>query len=219
MPNNYYRAIAFLSTALLCMGIRCSKELIPYKYNFAEKIDLFPVQKSYKIGDTIWIQYKNSNKTLFDKLSNKNIPADTISLGFVTSFNFRYNAVINPPGGFCDYVTATGVNDGRYLGTYGTGIFREFGCGGSNSYDFTIGIVPKEKGIFCLDVGGSSSSVRPCINRVSGFPLSTIEYLFHVADCNKDIYLTIPPNSRGETPKGTTERRIDNKEIFILKVE
>lgn len=219
MPAKYYKVISILLIALSYTGCQCSKDTITYTYNFVEKIDLFPVQKSYKVGDTIWIQYKNPNKTLFDKLSNKNIPADSISISFTASFNYRYSNYSYSTDGFCNYITAAGINVGRTLGSNGTGIFQEFGCGISNSYDFTIGVVLKQTGIFSLGAGGSSPSVRACINRNSGFPFSTTQYLFNVADCNKDIYLTIPPNSRVETAKGYTERGIDNKELFIIKVE
>jgi hypothetical protein len=201
------------------MGFQCNKEQIEYEYNFIEKINLFPVQKSYKTGDTIWLQYRNPGKLLFDSKTSKSIPADTVSVDFQVSFNRRYEAPLNPSGGFCDFVSANGINIGRYLGEYGTGFLFTFGCNSNNSYDFTIGVVPKQKGIFSLDLLGSPRNVWGCSNRMMGFPFSTIEYRFNVADGNKDVYLSIPPNSRGETTKGYTESKIDSKQVYVVKVE
>lgn len=201
------------------MGTQCDKEDIEYKYNFIEKIDLFPAKKSYKVDDTIWLQYTNTSRWLHDNLTNQNIIADTVSVQFQVSFNTRYNAPFNPPGGFCDYVTINGVNVGRYLGDRGTGFLFTFGCAGNNSYDFKIGVVPKQKGIYSLDMYGTPRSVSACSNRISGFPLSTLEYRFNVADGNKDVFLTIPSYARGESPKGHTESKIDSKQVYIAKVE
>ncbi len=201
------------------MGTQCDKEDIEYKYNFIEKINLFPIQKSYKVRDTIWLQYINPGKRLFDNRTSQNIAADTLSVQFRISFNSRYNTLVNPPGGFCDYITSNGINVGRNLGDYGTGFSLQFGCNASNSYDFTIGVVPRQKGIYSLDLLGVSENVSGCSNRISRFPSSTIEYRFNVTYGNKDVYLAIPPYARGESPKGYTEGKIDSKQVYMVKVE
>jgi len=211
--------MTILFVALLCMGTQCHKEEIEYKYNFIEKIDLSPTQKGYKIGDTIWIRYSNPDKRLFDNKSGNYIAADTVSVGFQVSFNSRYNAPVSPSGGFCDYVTANGVNVGRYLGDYGTGLSTTFGCNSNGGLLLTVGIVPKQKGIYSLDLLSAPESVTACANRSSGFPISTIEYRFNVTDGNKDVYLSIPPISRGESEKGYTESKIDSKQVYIVNVE
>ena len=219
MRNSLYIPLATLFIALLCMGTQCDKDYIEYKYNFIEKINLFPAQQSYKVGDTIWVSYTNPTKRLFDNRTSQLIAADTVSIDFQISFNSRYNAPLNLAGGFCDYITANGVNAGRYLGAYGTGMLLTFGCNSTNNYDFTVGVVPKQKGIYSLDLLGVPRNVGACPNRNSGFPPSTIEYRFNVADGNKDIYLTIPPYSRNESTKGYTESKIDNKQVYIVRVE
>jgi hypothetical protein len=219
MRKSLYIPIASLFIALLCMATQCNKEYIEYKYNFIEKVDLFPAQKSYQVGDTIWLQYVNPSKRLFDNRTSQNIAVDTVSVQFQVSFNRRYNTPVNPSDGFCDYVTTNGINAGRYLADNGTGFFFTFGCSSNNSYDFKIGVVPNQKGIYSLDLSGNPGYLNPCSNRISGFPPSTIEYRFNVVDGNKDIYLAIPPNSRGESPKGSTESKIDGKQVFVVKVE
>jgi len=219
MRHSIYIPITALFIAMLCVGTQCNKEDIVYQYSFIEKIDLFPSQKSYHLGDTIWLQYVNPNKRLFDHLTRQYILADTVAITLQVAFNSRYNAPFNPADGYCDYVSSYGTNVGRYLDTNGSGLLLEFGCSSNNSYDFKIGLVLKEKGIYSLDLAQISRSVAACTNRISAFPLSTIMYRFNVADGNKDIFLSIPPDSRGESVKGFTENKIDNKETYIVQVE
>jgi hypothetical protein len=213
-------SIYLLFTLLLCTSFRCEKEEIDYKYNFIEDIKLFPAQKNYKVGDTIWLEYSNPDKKLFDKLNGQNISVDTVTIGFQVSFNIRYGVQFIPAEGLCDYITPNGINVGRNLGPgNGTGLSYSFGCNNNNSYDFKIGVVPKVEGIFSLDLLGQPENVAACASRIGGFPLSTIAYKFGLADCNKDIYLTIPLTARLETTNGYTERKIESKEVYIVRVE
>ena len=218
MRNSLYIPIVSLFVTLLCMSTECRKEEIKYKYNFSEKLDLFPAQKTYKVGDTIWIQYTNPDKKLFDSPTRQYINLDSIYVPLQISFNCRYNTPVNPAGGFCDYVSVNGVNVGRYLGDYGTGFLSQFGCH-NNNYDFKVGIVPRQKGIYSLDLFGVLRTIGPCPGRILNIPLATIEYRFNLADCNKDIYQSIPPYSRGESQKGYTESKIDDKQVYLVNVE
>lgn len=219
MKHNLYLPLALLFTALICMGTQCNKIEIEYKYNFLEKVNLYPVQKSYHLGDTIWLQYTNPTKKLFDSRTNQYISAEDVNISFQIGYNSRYNAPVNPTHGFCDFISSNGVNSGRYLGTYGNSISYVFGCNTNNSYDFTVGVVPTQKGIYSLDLTGVNGTVTGCADNTLTFPLSTIEYSFNVNDCNKEIYLSIPPASRGESGPGYTEKNIDNKKSYILTVD
>src|SRR5260221_13381816 len=219
MKHSFLIPIVFVFISLLCMSVRCQKEIERiYKYAFVEKLDLFPAQKIYHIGDTSWLQYSNAAKKLFDSKTSQEILLDTISVPFQISLNSRYNAPTNPQGGFCDFLSSNGINAGLYLDVYGTGMSQGFGCNSSNSIDFKVGVVLIKTGIYSLDLG-FPRDIGACQNRISSIPISTIEYRFNVPDCNKDIYLSIPVNSRGESNKGYTESEIDNKQIFVLKVE
>ena len=159
--------------ATLCVGTQCHKEDIVYKYSFLEKIDLFPTQKSYSVGDTIWLQYANPSKKLYDNGTGQYILADTVSITFQVTLNSRYNAPFNPADGYCDFITPNGINLDRYLDTYGTGLLSTFGCSSNNSNDFKIGVILKQKGIYSLDLAEIPRSVAGCVNRISAFPLST----------------------------------------------
>jgi hypothetical protein len=199
------------------MGTQCRKEEIEYNYNFTEKINLFPAQKNYYVGDTIWLQYTNRTNQLFDTKTSRLVRVDTVAIGFIIGLNSRYEAPVNPPAGFCDFISANSTGIKPY--SYGTSASFVFGCNSTNDYNFLIGIILKQKGIYSLDLWGAPQSVTACPNRISPFPLSTIAYRFNVADCNKDIFLSIPSASRGESIKGSTENDIDNKEIYIVNVE
>ena len=48
------------------------------------------------------------------------------------------------------------------------------------------------------------------------FMNASFKLMFDLADCNKDIWLTIPAIQRDGQ---NTDARIDNKEIFVFKVE
>ncbi len=219
MRNTLYLPIVLLFTGLLCMGTQCHKDEIEFQYHFIEKINLVPAQKSYNIGDTIWLQYSNPTKRLYDNKTSQLISADTVAIGFLIGFNSRYDAPVNPTGGFCDFVSASGTTFNIHYDVYGTSALFGFGCNSNNNYNFSIGIIPRQKGIYSLDLWGAPRSVTGRPNRISYFPLSTIAYRFNIADCNKDIYLEIPTNSRGDSPKRYTESEIDKKEVYIVKVE
>ena len=94
----------------------------------------------------------------------------------------------------------------------------EFGCAAAG-YGFKVGIIPKLRGVYSLDLPAVSRDLSACPGRRTTFPFSVIDYHFAVTDGNKDVYLAIPANARGESPKGYTERQIDNKLAFVLKVE
>ena len=135
---------------------------------------------------------------------------------FQISLNSRYNAPVNPTGGFCDYVTSNGINTGDYLGTYGSRFLSTFGCNSSTNYDFLVGVVTKQKGIYSLDLLGGTRAIARCPNKISGFPPSSIEFRFNVVDGNKDVYLSIPYDSRRESTTGYTESKIDSKEVYVV---
>ena len=213
MKNNPLIIIASVFILFLCMGTQCYKEYPPPKYTFIEKLNLFPAKKVYHIGDTIWVQYNNVGKKLFDYKSGLQIPVDTISIPFMIGFNAIYNYAASPVGGFCDFVSSNGINVGRYLGDFGTSDFQNFGCNTNNSFDFKVGVVLKKTGIYSLDLFYGSRYISTCSNSFSNYVDGTLEYYFNVPDCNKDIYLTIPRAS------GYIINQIDSKKAFLIKVE
>lgn len=105
------------------------------------------------------------------------------------------------------------------MGITGNSTFMSFGCNAANNYDFKVGVVLKQKGYYSLGLFDNQRSVVGCPNRTTAFPYSTIAYRFNLSDCNMDIFLSIPKNLRIGYATAYPEREIDNKEVFMLKVE
>jgi len=218
MRKHHYQLQAILLFIPIFLNFQCSKPpyRIRYKYNFAEKIDLFPLQKIYHIGDTVWVQYVNTDNKFLDTKTNQRIQADSLAMHFQLTVNALYNTAVNPPAGFCEFVLPAGVMAGRWTGQFYTTTSMKLGCA-SNNYNFKAGIVLKEKGIFTVDLY-EDMYMQPC--SVKEFPESKMEFAFNVADGNKDIYLSIPLSSRGgESGSKEIEKRIDGKMAYALRVE
>ncbi len=198
------------------MGVQCNKTgNFSYTYNFIEKVNLFPVQKTYKTGDTIWILYTNPNKKLFDENTGQLVAVDSVALSFNVAYQTRFVKTYHPPEGYCDFISASGINTDRTLYDYSSNFNRLAVCDADNSLDFKIAIVPKQIGIFSLDLATMGGGVAACSNRSTAFPYSSLIYKFNLTDCNKDVYLSIPVNSRGESPAGATESLIDRVKRFL----
>jgi len=211
------KLILCIILSVILMSTECRKDLIiEYKYKFLEKVDLYPVQKSYHVGDTLWLQYSNPNHQFYDQVTNQKIFSDTIALIFASAFNSRYEAPVNP----IDSLFSLKIENALAIGNvydYGQGVLIATTC--PASYNFRIGIVPKHTGIYSIDMPVIPETLGSCTNNMVSSPFSTIEYRFNLTDCNKDVYLSIPPASRGESIKGYTEKAIDNKQVFVFKVE
>lgn len=218
--QKYFVPIFTVFITLLCMGLQCNKSYdFSYTYNFIEKVNLFPVQKTYKIGDTIWIQYTNPDKKLFDKNTGQMVAVDSVAVSFNIAYQTRFVKTYYPPEGYCDFISASGINTDRTLYDYSSNFNRIALCNADNSLDFKVAVVPKQTGIFSLDLATTGGGVAACANRSTVFPHSSLIYKFNLTDCNKDVYLSIPVNSRGESPAGATESLIDSKQVFVFKVE
>ncbi len=132
--------IASLYVLLLTTAFQCEKNVeADPAYKFKEPIHLYPEQKSYHIGDTLWLEYRNPSRTMVDQRTNQPIAVDTVSIQFQLSYNSRYDAPVSPAGGFCDFVTATGGRITGYTGHFGTGAFLEVGCDAPPQLQFQSG--------------------------------------------------------------------------------
>lgn len=84
----------------------------------------------------------------------------------------------------------------------------------SNKYFFRVGFIPKETGIYSIE---PNIIAADCANKIIR-NYSTSKFIFDLADCNKDVWLSIPPASRGGE-LGSTDVSVDKKELFVFKVE
>ena len=53
MKINFLISILSVFLFFICTSTECKKEMETPKYNFLEKVDLFPYQKQYHVGDTL----------------------------------------------------------------------------------------------------------------------------------------------------------------------
>ncbi len=215
MRRSYISILTFLGVALLTMGFQCDKDypaLTP-TYEYSEKLTLTPYRKTYAVGDTIWVQFQTADKTLFDKLSGNRISTDTTFLQVNFNFFRRY-----PIGSTVELFSDTKVDNALDLSftplyTYYNVLTFKTDCSNSR-YFFAAGFIPKKTGVYSIE---PSAQVSPCPNKLI-LPYSTFKFNFDLADCNKDVWLSIPPQSRGGE-LGHTDVRIARKEIFVFKVE
>jgi hypothetical protein len=216
MKQSYTSILTFFGLSILTMGFQCGKEdyTVPAPtYEYAEKLSLTPYRKTYAVGDTIWVQFQTTDKTLYDKLSGNRISTDTTFLAVKFNFYRRY-----PIGSTVELFSDTKVDNAldvsfTPLYTYYNVLNFKTDCA-SNRYFFKVGFVPKKTGVYSIEPHGY---VSPCPNKMS-LPYSTFNFTFDLADCNKDVWLSIPPQSRGGE-LGHTDVSIDKKEMFVLKVE
>ena len=205
----------FLPAVLLILGFQCqneSPEPLP-AYDFTEKLTLTPYKKIYEVDDTIWVQFKTTEKSLFDRLSNNHISTDTTYLG-LSFYLERHYPVLNQVGFFSE-ATVENALEVSYtpLYTYYNVLNFRTGCD-DNSYFFRAAFVPKEPGVFSIR---PQVDFSPCPTKLSA-PRAKFTFTFDLADCNKDVWLTVPPESRrGES--GFTDLIIERKEMFVFKVE
>lgn len=221
MINRTYFVFALLLAAFICMGTTCNYKcgdrlIIDYTYQFSEKIDLYPAKKMYKIGDTIWLQFNRPDKLLYDKVSNKKILVDTASIGFQFGFltpdYFYPNYPIN---GLCNYLIFSNGTLIDSINNSCNGLYRTFGCNSTNTYDFKIGIILKQAGLFEIWLAGIERLVSGCANRINNFPLSIIGFTFNLADCNKSIFVSLPQATKGFF----SGQEIDNRQAFLFYVQ
>lgn len=215
MYQKYDFRLLLVFLSLLLMGFQCDIEKIRPKpvFEFSEKISLRPYKKTYKVGDTIWIEFQTADKSLFDKISQNKILKDTTFLRAGFSFRQLYpSATSSAP------ILETKIDNTLNIeyesasqGFYGLSFKTD--CANSR-YFIKFGILPKQSGIFSIQPTGA---INPCENKQIHH-LSSFTFLFDLADCNKDVWLSIPNSSRGGQ-LGITDVSIDNKELFVYKVQ
>jgi hypothetical protein len=215
MKNNYPSWTVLIATSFLTMGMQCFKDfpIAPPTYEFAEKMSLYPYKKKYTINDTIWVEFRTTDKSLYDKLSRRRINTDTTSF---TQFFYYHKRFPSSSLGdiFCSTVIQGGVNPVFETPIWYNTLRLESECS-SGHYFFKVGFIPKTTGIYSIELPGNLG-LRTCPGRLSSINC-IYGFTFNLADCNKDVYLSIPPQSRsGE--QGFIDVKIDKKEIFVFEV-
>ncbi|MEO8819701.1 MAG: hypothetical protein ABI374_02560 [Ginsengibacter sp.] len=211
MKNFFYKPILFLLMATICMATQCPKKDRFPSYNFTEKINLYPEQSIYQLGDTIWLQHVGTN--LYDNKSNQYFSTDTLAIAFGLQTSTVYNLPPDTTNVFCDFIL-NGKNMGSQRGYY-------FGCGTGESFNFTLGMVLIKKGTFSIDLNAYlpvSSCSSSNYYDGEGFPPSSVNYQLNITDGHKDIYLGVTPARRAD-PKDYVYNALKAKKMFFFKVE
>lgn len=214
-----------LSTITLCLGFFCivvacsppRPEEPEIKFKSAAKINVNPLKKLYRMGDTIWLDYSIPGKMLKNITTGQVMSTDSLSLQFQVSFNPIHAPNAQEP--FCRYISEGTRNSYPILGQNGTGTYGAFGCDSTNSSNFRIGIIPAKRGIFGVFISETLHGVYNCRTNPI-LPTAGVFYKFDAGNGNKDIYLNIPKGVLpDEVPKGTLARWIDEKRVIIIEVE
>lgn len=205
----------YVFIVILTMSFQCGKDDIKPmpSYEFFEKLTLTPYKKIYSIGDTIIVQFQTNDKKLFDFLSNSKISTDTSQLLVGFYYHKRYMIGTHPEF-FCETEVDNPINVSfTTLYPWYNVLTYETNCSDQN-YFLRASFIPKKTGIYSLE---PFISHKYCQNKIEK-PNTTSKFVFDLADCNKDVWLSIPPESRGGE-LGFTDVQIDNKDIFVFKVE
>jgi hypothetical protein len=215
MKRHHFLIFFLIIGANIIMGTQCGKDHVTPDptYKFLEKLTLSPYKKIYSINDTIWVQFQTADKSLYDQLSNTRISTDTTFLrgGF---YYYRRYPVKNVQEFFCDVDIDNSLNpEFTTLYTWYNVLNFATDCNSSRFF-FKIGFIPKMIGVYSIE---PNLTAVDCANKVNR-NYTTTNFIFDLADCNKDVWLSIPPGSRGGED-GFTDVRIDKKEIFVFRVE
>jgi hypothetical protein len=213
--------IILLFTLTIILGFQCHKndlEPAPIQQSFKEKVNLFPAQKTYNVNDTIWLKFTTTNKTLFDAISNQRLSTDSVRFNFGATLLPKYNTP-NNVSSFCKFITTNNVTPYYDTTLLYSRVSFDVGCDGQPFYNIQLGIVLKYPGIYLLNPTGIAKNLNPCANQTNPYPSSELYFTYDLADCNKDVFLSIPPALREEYPAGAIQRNIDEKYSFALRVQ
>ncbi|MBC5994175.1 hypothetical protein [Pontibacter cellulosilyticus] len=210
-----YRYLLVAVVICLAMGFQCGDDYPPDPEPaniYKETLSLTPFQKSYNLGDTIWIETNLNNKFLFDSKSKQTALVDSVSLPVELSYSALYQVYSQPADGFCKVVSSNQVKAETKNYERTTFIIASYGCNQSG-YRFKIGLVLLSTGVYSLRIAENTDFYN-CLKPQQYANRSQISYTFDLNDTNKDVFLAIPAISRG----GLNTEKIDSKEEYIVKV-
>lgn len=93
------------------------------------------------------------------------------------------------------------------------------GCDTQPFYNIKLGLVLKYSGTYLLNLSDVGTKLQTCNNQTNSYPTSDLRFTYNLSDCNKDVFLSIPPSERPEYPTGFRQAQIDAKISFAFKVQ
>ncbi|MEO8404849.1 MAG: hypothetical protein ABI480_09645, partial [Chitinophagaceae bacterium] len=188
----------------------------PLEYKFEIPVKITPLKQTYALTDTIWIETNQTDRKLFDLLTNTLVTMDTGYIYFGAAFNQFGTRVVNPPDGFCDVITPAGVNIGRNLGQFGTGIAIEYGCG-QPDYKVRIGLLPHYRGTFSVN-SGQQLLLQQCPGQTRRY-YAEVNFKYEGADLGLNIFNSLSSNDQGGKDGRKFYRdKIAAREYFVFRV-
>ena len=218
MKNKFYLLLLLL-ISILTMNFQCGKPIVtvPYDHTFDIPVGIYPLQKTYTLTDTIWLETDVTGKILYDTKTSQYILSDTGQISFGGVFNVFGTSLTNPSDGFCDIITKDGVNINRWNSQWGTsGSLENFGCS-DTSYRCKIGFKPNHTGTYWLVL--SSCNLGSCFDKIIPY-YSSINYHYKSVDLNLDVLNTVSDNDLGgRQNRSWYTDRILKREIFVFRVQ
>ncbi|RDV17046.1 hypothetical protein DXT99_00565 [Pontibacter diazotrophicus] len=199
-----FRYLVLAVFSCLTMGLQCDEYVEPeYSHIIQETLSLTPYKKTYNVGDTNWVETNLTGKYLYDTKIFQRVLIDSVSLPLKLFYHDLYKNPSSTTGGFVKAIHPDLVEkQDPYL-------FFYYACN-QPDYKFKVGLVLLTPGIYSLRIS-DQNYFSNCITQAS---YSRIYYKFDLEDSNKDIFLAIPPISRG----GLNTDKMDAKEEFIVQV-
>ncbi|MHA4847642.1 hypothetical protein ACX0G7_25980 [Flavitalea antarctica] len=214
--------LSYLTTIFCLMvitGFQCDKEEpAPPKQSFVERMALTPAKKVYHIGDTLWLKFITSDKTLLDTISNQRLSSSSLKIFFGASVVPLFQTPADPVDGYCNFITPANTVADLRTSKYGTIVSFDVGCDNATSYDVQIGIILKYSGFYALRLP-DWAELKVCRNVVNPYPAASLLFRYDLTDLNNDVYNTIPSSARRDFPNGFNELLINLKAAYAFHVQ
>lgn len=175
MITKPYIKFSLLFFAILNVALQCEDPAIQFQYHFLENVSLYPKKSSYRIGDTIWIEYVNKERMFFDQLTNRKVFLDTaqFSLSVEFSADYQTNNSSAVKKTYCDFITLPNAKSNFYNAEDFTRTTVTFGC--DQDVSTKLGIIPKVKGNHRIRFF-DQTYVSACPNRIAPISIAMISY-------------------------------------------
>lgn len=209
-----------LLVAFFGMNFQCEKDdlLPPFDHTFEAGVDIYPLKKSYRTTDTIWLETDITGKSLFDTESGRVVLADTGSIDLFVSYYGFNTGLSDPSGSFADVIAFNQVNTHRSTSPWNTGgVIQDHGCG-QTSYKLRLGFKPNHKGTYSLLLP-MPQIMGSCSNKAIPYH-STITYKYKPSDLNMDVLMAFSQSQdwRNDQVKYYSGLMNEGK-LFVFTVE
>ena len=203
-----------LNVKFMCYRDRHLDPLVSI-YDFKQNVTITPYHLNYTAGDTLWLGVNIPGKKLFDERTNTKVFFDSASFTAKASVALVYNNPFISTGPFASFVFPAGVS--AYTGNGGGSTYASinFGCSPSVDYNFELGIVLKEKGVFGISF--FSEGIQKCF--ANNYQYNTLTYSFDVTDNHKQYYQQLDFAAIGKQQDGTVLDELNRKSMIVINVQ